>query len=282
VQLSVITDEIDDDLDRALAVCAELGIHTVELRSVGGRNVAELSPQDLVSTRHKLDRGGFRVCAVASPFLKCHRGERGAAGGALHAAAPHERHEQRAVLAHSLGAARVFFAPVVRAFSYWREETPVAAAAELGRELGAAAVEVSAVGQVLALENEHECNVGSGEELVDVLAHATRELGVIWDPGNAAMLDPAGFDGLGGFDAVRDRVVHVHLKDVSPEGEWTRIGDGVVDHAALLRALDDAGYTGAVSIETHYLRDGSAEVATRECVESVRAIAASAGVELWS
>jgi sugar phosphate isomerase/epimerase len=64
----------------------------------------------------------------------------------------------------------------------------------------------------------------------------------------------------------------VHVKDVSPEGEWTRVGDGIVDFGAQLRFLEEAGYTGAVSFETHYQRDGSGELATRDCVESLRAL----------
>jgi hypothetical protein len=56
----------------------------------------------------------------------------------------------------------------------------------------------------------------------------------------------------------------------------------VVDHAALLRSLDDAGCAGAVSIETHCLRDGSGEAATRECVELTPVDRGVGRVELWS
>jgi len=55
---------------------------------------------------------------------------------------------------------------------------------------------------------------------------------------------------------------------------------GIVDFAALLRYLAGAGYDGYLSFETHYQRDGSGELATRDCVAALRSIAAQAQVEL--
>ena len=93
-------------------------------------------------------------------------------------------------------------------------------------------------------------------------------------PGNAAMLDPAAFSGLGGLETIDDRVAHVHLKDVTASGELTEVGAGVVDFAALLRHLAGVRYDGYLSFETHYQRDGSGELATRDCVAALRSIAA--------
>ncbi|HZQ81522.1 MAG TPA: sugar phosphate isomerase/epimerase [Gaiellaceae bacterium] len=256
MRLSVITDEIVPGLGRALDVCEELDLDAVELRTLDGRQIVDHSDDELASVRAELDRRGFGVTAVASPFLKCDRGE-----------------EQEAVLAGALRAAAALGAPIVRAFGYWREADPAAALPELGRALDAAAASAQAAGFTLALENEHECNVASAAETRAALdAARAPELRVIWDPGNAAMLDPSAWNGLGGLESIVDRVAHVHLKDVTPAGEWTRIGDGIVDFAAQLAFLDDAGYDGYFSFETHYTRDGSGELATRDCVAALRAL----------
>lgn len=84
------------------------------------------------------------------------------------------------------------------------------------------------------------------------------------------MLDPAGWRGLGGLDLVVHDVAHVHLKDVSADGAWTRIGDGIVDLRSQLARLEAVGYDGYLSFETHYTRDGSGELATRDCVAALR------------
>jgi sugar phosphate isomerase/epimerase len=267
VQLSVITDEIDARLGPALDVCAELEIRAVELRTVDGIQIVDHTPAALRTIRAELDSRGFHVCAIASPFLKCARGD------TLDA---QERVHERA-----LEAASVLSAPLVRAFSYWREPDPCAVFAELGSALHRAAARASDAGVTLALENEHECNVATSDEARASLAAADSSgLRLIWDPGNAAMLDPASFSGLGGLETIDDRVAHVHLKDVSASGEWTRVGAGIVDFAALLRHLAGVRYDGYLSFETHYQRDGSGELATRDCVAALRSIAAQAHVEL--
>ena len=185
------------------------------------------------------------------------------------------------VLGHALEAAPILSAPLVRAFGYWREPDPSAALAELGSALRRAAARASDAGVTLALENEHECNVATADEARAALAAADSPgLRLIWDPGNAAMLDPASFSGLGGLETIDDRVAHVHLKDVSASGEWARVGNGIVDFAALLRHLAGVGYDGYLSFETHYERDGSGELATRDCVASLRSIAAQADVDI--
>jgi L-ribulose-5-phosphate 3-epimerase len=254
VRLSVITDEIAPGLSQALDVCDELGVDAVELRTLDGVQVVERTDSELAAIRAELDRRSFAVSALASPFLKCDRGE-----------------EQDGVLEHSIRAATALGAPLLRAFAWWREPDPAAALPDLGRTLRDAARRVHEVGLTLALENEHECNVATAAEARAALDAAhTPGLKLIWDPGNAAMLDPAGWHGLGGLDLVVHDVAHVHLKDVSPEGAWTRIGDGIVDLRSQLARLEAAGYDGYLSFETHYTRDGSGELATRDCVAALR------------
>jgi sugar phosphate isomerase/epimerase len=258
VRLSVITDEIDPSLDRALDVCEELAIDAVELRFLDGVQVVDLGLDELESIRATLDRRGFTVSAVASPFMKCDRGQ-----------------PQDAVLAGALQAARIMRAPIVRAFAYWREPDPAPAIAAAGPILHAAAERAHRSGVTLALENEHECNVATaGEARAALEAAASPHLRLIWDPGNAAMLDPPAFAGLGGLEGIRERVAHVHVKDVSEAGEWTRIGDGIVDFGALLGYLYETGYEGYASFETHYAHDGSGELATRDCVAALRELGA--------
>ena len=260
MQLAVITDEIDPGLARALTVCEDLGIATVELRTIDGVNIVDQPSAALAEIRRELDAHGFRVCAIASPFLKCNRDEAGP--------------EQDAIHARALAAAHALSAPIVRAFSFWREHDPAAALPVIGAELRRAAARAHDEGLTLALENEHECNVATSAEVRAALdAAASPDLRVIWDPGNAAMLDPSSFSGLGGLEEIYDQVAHVHLKDVSASGSWVRIGDGIVDFAKLLGYLEDKGYGGYLSFETHYQRDGSGALATRDCVAALRAIA---------
>jgi sugar phosphate isomerase/epimerase len=120
VRLSIITDEISQDLDCALEVCEDLGVRMVELRAIGGANVVSHDQSSLQRVKTTLDDKGFDVCAISSPFLKCHLYGDGPPQGAMHFASPASREEQRDVLERALNVARLLGAPVVRAFSFWR------------------------------------------------------------------------------------------------------------------------------------------------------------------
>jgi L-ribulose-5-phosphate 3-epimerase len=76
-------------------------------------------------------------------------------------------------------------------------------------------------------------------------------------PGVGVCVD-TGWFGTQGYDVVRaidelgDRINHVHLKDVLHEGlphETCRYGAGVVDIEGCVRALQQLGYDGAISVE---------------------------------
>jgi L-ribulose-5-phosphate 3-epimerase len=282
VRLSVITDEISQDLDYALEVCKDLEVRTVELRAIGGANVVSHDQSSLQRVKTTLEDKNFDVCAISSPFLKCHLYGSGTPQGAMHFASPASREEQWAVLERALNIARLLGAPVVRAFSFWRVPDPASVREEVMRTLAQAVERAQEAGLKLGLENEHECNVGTGAEARWMLDHIrSSSFGLVWDPGNEAILGSKPFPG--GYSHVRGRVAHVHLKDLDEEGNWTKVGTGTIDYLGQLRALAEDGYGGALSLETHYEAPGGGpEAATRESVAAIRALCEQAGVELNS
>ena len=192
------------------------------------------------------------------------------------------REEQRDVLERALKVARLLGAPVVRAFSFWRVPDPASVRGEVVRVLSEAVERTQEAGLELGLENEHECNVGTGAEtrwVLDLIPSPS--FGVIWDPGNEAMMGSEPFPG--GYSHVQGRVTHVHLKDVDDEGNWTKVGTGIIDYPGQLRALAEDGYAGVLSLETHYeIPGGGLGGATRESVAAIRTLCEQAGVKLSS
>ena len=282
MRLSIITDEISQDLNRALEACEDLGVKTVELRAIGSANVVSHDRSSLQQIKTALEDKNFDVCAISSPFLKCHLYGNGTPQGAMHFASPASREEQWDVLDRSLSVARLLGAPVARAFSFWRVPDPASVREEVVRALAEAVERAQEAGLKLALENEHECNVGTGAEAGWILDRiSSPSFGLVWDPGNEAMMGSKPFPG--GYSHVRGRVAHVHLKDVDDEGNWTKVGAGIIDYVGQLRALAEDGYAGVLSLETHYeTPDGGLEGATRESVVAIRSLCEQAGVELSS
>lgn len=281
-KLGVITDEISEDFEHTLAVCRELGIRDVELRSIWGTSIVDHTDDDLARIEQLLRDGGFSVCGIASPFLKCHIDGNGAAAGATHSARETPREQQGDVLARSLEVAERLDAPMVRAFSFWRLEDPTSARDDILATLQEATERTKQAGRLLGLENELACNIATGEEAAWYLERIPDPtLGMIWDPGNEAAIGSAPFPK--GYEAVRERIHHVHLKDATHLGEpvgFTVIGEGVIPYEEQFRALQADDYDGVLSIETHYRVNGEREPATRACAMATRAIASRAGLPL--
>lgn len=280
-RLAVITDEISDDLTHALAVCSDLGIRTVELRVVNGKSIVDHDHASIHAIKTQLDDGGFDVCNVASPFLKTHIGDGSDTIGNTHGARELSRDEHWDVLKRSLEVAHLLDAPMVRAFSFWRVRDPQSVQEDILETLARATEIAADAGKLLGLENEHACNIGSGTEAAWYLDRIPDPvLQLIWDPGNISALGvvPDKVQ----YDAVADRIGHVHVKDGNaiPADQFVVPGEGVCDWESQLRWLHQGGYDGPLSLETHFALDGSIEAGTRMIAAALKRLAANAGMPI--
>jgi L-ribulose-5-phosphate 3-epimerase len=268
MRLAAITDEISQDLGIALRECEAIGVETVELRTVDGTQLVEHDAAAVRRIGAAIRGGGFACAVIDTPFLKA------APVGA------EVDDGEWATLRRGIELASELGAGTVRVFGGARREPPPGAAwaAEI---LGRAVELASAAGVRVALEIEWECAVATGLEAAQVLAAMPANgLGIVWDPGNEALLTgaPPHPDG---YAAVSDDIVHVHVKDVDDRGGWTRVGSGVADWRGELRRLAADGYDGLLSLETHYrVPDGGLVAATRETAGALRAIAAEERIAL--
>lgn len=282
-RLGIITDEITEDFEHALAVCHELGIGSIELRSVWQTNIVDMADDALARLDSLIANANVTVCGIASPFLKCHApGHDKATIGNTHSAGERGMDEQWDILLRSLELAERFDAPLVRTFSFWRLDDPLSIEDELVETLARATDQTRRAGRLLGLENEYACNIGSGQEAAHYLGRISDPtLGLIWDPGNEAAL---GLDPIPtGYEAARSRIHHVHLKDpeqIEVGTGFTVVGQGAIDYAEQFRLLTRDGYDGVLSLETHFALDGSKEAATRACIPPIRDLAARSSLSL--
>lgn len=281
MKLAVITDEIDANLDRALDVMAEYGVKGAELRQVWDKNIAEASSDDWAQAKALLDARGVRVAGIASPFYKCTLPGASLDGpiGPLHSASARGLGDQISILERCIEAAHFFETTLIRTFSFWKdgpltpaqEETIVDAYAEPARLAEAAGV-------TLMIENEHACCLGTGAQTARVLEEiGSPAVRAVWDPGNALMAGEVPFPM--GYEALKDFIVHVHIKDAAvlpgaAEPEWTVVGGGQIDFAGQFAALRRDGYDGWLSLETHWNGGGGKEVppkeaSSRACLEAL-------------
>lgn len=71
-------------------------------------------------------------------------------------------------------------------------------------------------------------------------------VGLVGEVGNMVL---AGMDPLETLRQYRQLIRHVHLKDLTPTGDWCEMGKGVVDFPAIVHYLKDTAYDGWVIID---------------------------------
>jgi sugar phosphate isomerase/epimerase len=272
-RVSVITDEITQEFERALQIASrEFGLNWVELRGMWNKNILDLDAKEIAEARRLLERYRLRVTDIASPLFKVDW-----PGAPKSKFSPKQRDQfgadftfdqQKEVLDRGLELARVFGTDRLRCFDFWRLDDPAPYRAEMNAKLKDAAQKAADKKVILLLENEHECNTATSEEAVRVLAAVNVPNFMLnWDPGNSVMQGdmpyPQGYDRL-----PKHRIGHVHCKDVArnPDGkyEWAAMGRGVIDWIGQFRALKLDGYHYAVSLETHWRGTGTPEESSRQ------------------
>lgn len=272
-KLGIITDEISQDLDEALAFLKLYSLEYCELREIWGKNIMNASQQDLARANRLLRKYHIRVSNIASPLYKYDLPEIPAPSTQRDVFGAQFTDRDTDRLLHKAAEVSHFFnTPYVRIFSYWRVEHPEKAYPLVRDRLAKAAVFARSHVMILLLENEHSCNVGTGLELARMVEEVNSpHLRGLWDPGNAIVLGEAPLPD--GFRAVRGLFDHMHVKDVRNDaGKWTwlPVGQGVADYPAVFKTLKQENYTGTISLETHYRRaDGNRLESTRESLEGL-------------
>lgn len=279
---AVITDEVSQDLAIAVDLAREFHLDAVEIRGAWNKGPQDLTADELKKALDIVGTAGMTVCGVAPPLFKCELDDAGVVNEHLGIL------RRSAVAAHALGTERV------RGFAFWKHGPLEERKDRIVPYLKEAAKIAEGEGVVIALENEYATannNVRRTLELLEAVDSPAMRL--LYDPGNDVHdeeREPAWPDS---YQLAKGRIYHMHLKDPKrdPEtGEVTTlaIGHGDIHAEDLMRTLIADGYSGCISLETHYRRDplpheterlpqgegfsAGGYVATRECLENWFAI----------
>lgn len=258
LRIAAITDEFSPDLSVALEPMAAIGMNGAELRVVFGKNIMNLTPEELDLAKALIDAKGMEVVAIASPLLKCVLPGGGEVDSRFQHdifASKHTFEDQPRLTDHAFVVAKKMGARVIRVFSYWRTVDPEKCFDGIVKALSNLAEAAAKEDLIIGLENEHACNIGTAAEtarILDVVKHPNLKL--VWDPANALVGGETPFPyGYGLLP--KDRIVHVHAKDCHMEGHtpiWGPLGTRSVDWKGQIAALLADGYSGYLSLETHW------------------------------
>lgn len=248
-QFGVITDEISQRIEDAIRIAKEYGLDALELRSLDGMQLYQLSDQRIEEISATIKAAGLKVCGLSSPVFKCNLQD-------VEEVAAH-----RHMLVRYARLAQHFDTRLIRGFSFWAEGTFDEAYGDIVRELKAVVPVLQEYGVIFALEPDPAVFASNAAKV----AALVREVGSphiqgLYDPGND-LWDPDGeVPYPDGYDALRGNICHIHLKDAvrsAGHTEAVAIGKGQVDYNGLLHRLVEEQYEGFLVVETHYRLNAS-------------------------
>ena len=279
--IAAITDEFSPTLTEALPFMHEIGMTGAELRVVDGKNILDLTDDELKRTRDTLQTAGLKVVSIASPVLKCVLPNAPAVDSRFQHdvfASKHTFDDQPRLTEHAIKVAQFFGAPILRVFSYWRTVQPERCEEAIVKALSGLAALGEKENVIIGLENEHACNIGTAAEtrrILDLVPH--KKLMVVWDPANALCAGEDPFP-RGYAELPPARIAHVHAKDchIGDDGKpvWGPLGTRNVPWKEQIRALLDDGYREFISLETHWKgpNDNNKPEASRICGWNLRGL----------
>ncbi len=280
---AAITDEFSPDLETAARSMAEVGMTGAELRMVSGKNILDLTDGELDRAMDTLRAHGLEIISLSSPLLKCLLPDAPEVDERFQKdmfAASHTFADQPRLAARAFEIAGHTGAGILRVFSYWRTVRPEECFSRIVETLGALADQAAEHGVTIGVENEHACNISTGEETGRLLAALDHpNLNVVWDPANALVAGEKAFPD--GYRCLPpNRIVHVHAKDCTVEEHrpaWGPLGDGWVNWRGQIAALAADGYRGWLSLETHWRGPGGDKLqASLICGRRLKQLAAEA------
>ena len=248
IRLSAFADEISADLDEQIAVLQSENIQYLDLRSVGGTNVLDLTDQQVMTIKQTLNKQNIGVACIASPL------------GKVSIASPFDEHLKK--LERAIELANIFQTPFIRIFSFY---PPVLSAEdaesgefvdptewrdEVHKRLKSMTAQAQAANITLLHENEKAIYGDTIARCIDLLKSIdSAHFQAAFDPANFIQCSQIPFPDA--YEALRTWIRYMHVKDALADGNVVAAGEGEAHWSDLLQSLHKNGYDGFFSLEPH-------------------------------
>jgi len=270
--LTCFADEISSELEEQLELLEQEGIRHLEIRNVWGKNVLELSSEELNRLGSLLKDRGFTVSSIASPI------------GKYPAASPFG--PQQKAMERAIDAARALNTPYIRLFSYHLpdNEPRERFRDEVLYRMKWLAEAAERSGVTILLENDNEMYGSLWEGGMEIIEHCqSPNVKFAFDSGNYVMsgVEPM----LEAYPVVAPHIGYVHIKDATRDPRQfvpAGAGQGRIDE--LVAALHKRGFNGYLSVEPHlhsYLPNATDSERVRTAIRALTSLLAKQDIA-WS
>lgn len=244
MKISGFIDEIDIGFEREVEVIKKLGMKYIELRSVNGTNISDLSIEKVNDIKKYLKNKNIKISCIASPIGKINIDE-------IDFENKFEEHFKK--FKHTLNIAQILEVKYVRVFSFFLKKSEKEKYQSLVLEkIKKLKEEVSDLEIILLHENEkgiYGDDIESSLKLIEEIG--SEKFRLIFDPANFVQV---GISPLKAYEKLKKFVEYVHLKDANfSSQENVLIGTGDGEILELLKELKKEKYEGFLSLEPHLI-----------------------------
>lgn len=247
MKISAFADELSPSLDVQLDFLASRNVGWLEARIVDGKNITDLTEEEAVSLKSRLDARGLGISAIASPI------------GKTVITASFDPVVEK--LRHTIALCHILGVELIRVFSFYPPEGMCIDSYEdeVVRRLSAMAYMAAAEGVKLVHENEVGIFGHSAGNCAKIAERvASPALSLAYDPANFVWGEGIVDNVTSCWPIMKDHVTHVHIKDwklgSKDTGSLPGEGDGQIQ--MLVRELKNIGYSGFVTLEPHMSSGG--------------------------
>ena len=237
-KLSGFSDEIAESVEEQFAALKRLGIGYFEPRGIDGKNIADLTDEEVEQLKEKMKRYGIQASSIGSPIGKVKLEE------------DFETHFT--CFCRVVEIAKMLDCRYIRLFSFyhegevWTAEEREEVLARLGRMIAYAKEQ----GVILLHENEKDIYGDTADRCIDLMRElACESFRAVFDPANFIQSKQ---DTLYAYEHLKDDIAYMHIKDAMlADGSVVPAGAGDGQVQEILTRLLRSGYDGFLSLEPH-------------------------------
>lgn len=248
MRLSFITDEVTQDIHRAIVIAKNFDIQGLELRSVDDRQIDQVPMTTIKDWSILLKKEGLAVSDIASSFNKCELNDYNIKSELV-------RLEALCIIADT------FNCQNIRGFSFFMASNGRSNDLEkIASCLILAEPILIKYGKKLLLEADPSVNTTNHHSLSLLLDKLkSNSFGAIYDPGNDLFDPNKEIPYPDGYEAIKSHIAHIHVKDAVYDADGNPLcvapGSGLVGYGGLIKQLKRDSYDGWLSLEPHYRKD---------------------------
>ena len=237
--ISAFADEIDDDLESQITTLKEYGVGNIELRGAWGKNVLDLTRNEISKIKKATSDAGIGFSAIGSPLGKF--------------GLDRDFIEQKEGLRHAAEFANTLGARYIRIFSFYIPygEDPANHRTQVIDWLGKLADIAEQSGVILAHENEANIYGDSAPRCLDLYTSITSKAFTgVFDFANFVVYGHHPYEEC--WSILKPHITYFHIKDCRlADKTVVPAGDGDGDVKRILAEAYADGYDNFLTLEPH-------------------------------